>query len=401
MKKAIVISVAVLFVAVLLVGASSAEKVKLSVMTHTHKPFNDWMTERIELYKKVAPNVEIEYSYVPHGEYDQKIFVMLEAGTGPDIMNVYYPTMHDLVRGGYLDPAPSEYEADIKALEVPEAWRGSTVMGKVYGYVTEAIVLLPIANVDLYKKAGLDYPTSYDDLLMVQKKLTIRDAAGTPEQFGVTLSTSGLWIMLHWSAMLRGYGGEILTPDGKEAAFNTPAGIAATEDYVKLAPIDVMPDAFRIGKAATIISGAYARPWIRLLAPDMNIISLPAPKGKDGKKIATSYHWTMVVNSKSKQKAEAWKFVKWTHDPDNWYSLLKAVEYPPVDKTNIERFREDPWMRTFIDEFQYGKFLPAERNWTEAQTAITTEIERILTGEVKVADGLKKVAADVKRILAR
>lgn len=382
---------------------ANAAKMKLVLMTHTYKAWNDWMVERIAEYKKVNPDISIEFSHVPHNEYDQKMMVMLQTGTAPDVMCVYYPTMHDLVRGDYLQETPPDIEEDLRTNFVPESWKGSMVGDNLYGYVNEAIVLLPYVNVDIYEGTGVPYPTSYDELLEVQEKLTIRDAKGVPEQFGVTLSLSGLWIMLHWSSVLWAWGSDILTPDGKEAAFTDPAGIEAIKAYMKLAPIDVMPSAFNIGRCGTAISGCYAKSSIRLENPDLNFKALPALKGKDGKKIATSYHWTWVVNkgAKEENKRASWDFLKWLNNTENELSLIDLVGYPPVDYVNIEKFEGDPWTKTFIDEFQYGRFLPAEANWTEAQIAITTEMERILVGEVTPEEGLKRAAENTKRILAQ
>lgn len=388
-------------VVALAVGTCAHAKVTLKLMTHTHSPFNTWVINKIKEYSKIKPGVVVNYSHMGHDEFDQKIFVTLASGSAPDIMNVYYPTFTDLVRGNFLDQPPATITQDIKANFIQPAWSGMVVGGKLWGYPTEAIMLLPVANVEFFKVAGIPAPTSYDELLQFQRKMTLKDSAGKLQRIGVSLSTSGLWSMLHWSAHMRSYGGEILNPDLTKAVFNTPDMAKALGYYRELAPTVIPAGGFEKNKVGIVITGPYSRPSWKISAKSLEVKALPALKGVDGKKIGTSYHWGFVVTKSSKRKNEAWEFVKWLNSPANKLDLTKAVEYPPTTRYEMEHYKEDAWMKTFADEFEFGKPLPAVRRWKLVETAVCTWISKFISSKTLGPEQALKAAEQETNIILK
>jgi len=386
MQRILVPLVAILLLTLLATGTVFAEKhVNLFLMTHTHGPFNQWITNKIEEYADICPWVNIEYLHVGHHEFAQAYTVRFAGGVGPDILNLYFTDLHDLVAADMLDPAPEEVVADLEENFIPPAWKGMQVNGRIYGYPTEAIMLLPVAHVPLFEQTGLDYPATYTELLQLQRKMT-RYENGEMVQTGIQLSSGGLWLMLHWSAIIRGFGGEILDPANSRAIFNSKEGIEATEAYIEFAPLHGV--SFWNHNVGLAVTGSYHRPGWRNTYPDIPIKALPALKNEDGEKVGTAYHWGMTVSSQSKRRKEAWDFVRWLNSAQNKLSLLKEVEYPPVTYANIDYFIDDPWLTTFAREFEYGRLLPQMANWAEIQTAIVDEIARAIRGEISAAEAL-------------
>ena len=95
-----------------------------------------------------------------------------------------------------------------------------------------------VYNKKLFQQAGIPSPTAnwtWDDFRAAAKKLT--DPA--KKQFGWAYVNDGsedtVW---RFDALLWQAGGEILTPDGKHAAFNSPAGVKAAQLLQQMAVQD-------------------------------------------------------------------------------------------------------------------------------------------------------------------
>lgn len=373
-------------------------KIKLTFMTHTFKPFNDALAEAIKEYEKLNPNVSIEYSHVPHGDFDTKIQTMFAAGKAPHMMWQYYPNMIRLAENGFLDTPPGPIMEDIIQDVMPTTIEQCSYKGKLYGY-PNPFVILPIVNIDLYEEAGVDYPTSYNELLMVQEKLTDRKKL----QFGVSLSTSGGggWLQQHWSPLLWGYGEEYLNETLTRAAFNTAGGVASLEDYKKLAPTDVIPDAFVVGKLGTMINGWYQRAFLEESAPNLRYKALPALKGTvTGEPIANAYYWAWVVNSKRPdvERQAAWEFLQFLASPE-MNAKFDAIGHGIARRDSIDRYIDDPWMSVFLDNLPHSRRLPATPDWPEIQREIDIQLERYLVGEISASDALELAERQVNKIL--
>ncbi len=398
-KKSLILFIALTLVFAL-VGQTSAAKTKIIFMTHTHKPFNDLLDKTLGMYVEKHPDVSIEYSHVPHGDFDPKILAMFAAGSGPHMFWSYYPNMIRLAENGYLDETPADIIADLEADVFPVTIEQSKYKGKTYGYPCPFVVL-PIINIDLFEKLGLDYPTSYPEWLELQEKAT----DPKQQQFGISLSTSGSggWIQQHWSPLLWGYGEAYLTEDLKKAALNTPGAVASLEDYKKLAPIDIIPDAFVVGKLTTTFSGWYMRTYYEQNAPQLNISVLPAPKGtKTNEPIANCYYWTWVVNKNKpdNEKAIAWGYFRFIAS-EEVNPLFDDIGHGVARKDSLERYKDDPWMNTYLENLPYSQRLPATPDWPEIQREIDIQAERFLSGEITAEEALSLAAEGVDKILSR
>ena len=114
---------------------------------------------------------------------------------------------------------------------------GVTVEGQV-GTYDGRIYVTPFSANNLglyYNKRLLDEagvhapPATWDEFEATAKALTRGDVAG----FQIPIGTSE-WTVWTWECFLWQAGGEILSPDLKHAAFNTPAGVAALDFWRSL-----------------------------------------------------------------------------------------------------------------------------------------------------------------------
>jgi ABC-type glycerol-3-phosphate transport system substrate-binding protein len=324
----------------------------------------------------------------------EKILVQQAAGVGPDIMNLLSSTMLGLIEDGIVDDMAPAALNDLTKNFIPPVVETMKINGRNYGFPTEAIVHLPVINADLYDLNGIAYPKTWSDLMTVQRKLSRPAGDGTVERTGVSLNVSGLPLITHWGSMLNAYQADIIK-DGR-IVVNSPDVLKATEDYKELAPTPARN--FLNGQVGTILRGSYIREDMKAQGATFNIRALPALAGPSGKKASIAYFWMTTVNRASKNKTEAWDFIRWLNSTENKRSLTEKSGYPPITRANLDMYN-DEWYRVFATEFDYGKPLPQVRNWQGIQDALTTQITQYLQGKVALVQAMENAISAAQPLL--
>lgn len=379
----------------------------ISFLSHIYKPWNDKLTEEARNFEQENPGVKIEYATVPHADLNTKLMTTLSAGSASDILGVYGPWMEQLVSNGWIAPAPEYVQEDIRQNCVPVAGVASEYEGKNYGYIQHVGIPTPVINLDLYKEAGVEAPSTYDELFQVNKKLDKFDADGNMVQAGTTLcpTIEGSWNIIHWSGILAAYEGRILQSDLKKAAFNNTAGGTATEIYSQLAHPNFLDwgDAFTIGKSAMTWTGPWSRSNYRKNAPDLNFKAIPPLTGET--QAISMYSWFWVVNAESspEQQEWAWKFNNYLSNDQNYLEMAKEIGFLTFRKANFEdeEFMNDEWIQAFREAINnatiYYEKIP---NWEKVDVLIGRELERLLVGETSITEMLDTAERKVNEELA-
>src|SRR5437764_8951 len=164
----------------------------------------------------------------------------------------------------------------------------ATVNGKVLGIPALVDNLAVVYNKTLFAKAGLQPPGpgwTWSDFVADAKKLT----NPAIKQYGTAYATPGtedtVW---HWEPLLWEAGGQLLTPDNKKAAFDSPGGLASLNTLRTMAVADksmyldpsdsAYSNLFNSGKIGMLVTG----PW------DLAVF----PNAKYGVQIMPSYPGT-------------------------------------------------------------------------------------------------------------
>ena len=93
-----------------------------------------------------------------------------------------------------------------------------------------------VYNSELFKEAGIkSLPKNWKEYREACKKLTKATKTGGPvDQWGVAFVLAKACFDLRFSVVLRGFGGDFLTPDWKHSALNTPQAKEAFNYVVDL-----------------------------------------------------------------------------------------------------------------------------------------------------------------------
>jgi multiple sugar transport system substrate-binding protein len=239
------------------------------------------------------PNVKVRLSSgaPTTDELLQKLSAAFASDTYPDVSYAYGSWATQLGQSGKtLDLTKLVVDPAIAWDEFPAAARDTAApQGKVIGFPAVVDNLAVIYNPSLFAAAGVPEPTpdwTWQDFRAAAKKITdpARNLYGTA--YSVSGSEDTTW---HLWPLLWQNGGDVLSPDGKHAAFNSQAGVDAVEYLRQLAVVDssVYLDQtdekygplFAAGRVGMIISGPWQLLELQQKKTPYKVAVLPGTNG--------------------------------------------------------------------------------------------------------------------------
>ncbi len=223
-------------------------------------------------YEAEHPGVKVSSLYVNNDDTLQKVLTAVRGGSMPDIAYLYgswapnVAQIPQVVNLTQVVKQPGVNWDDFYAGERDVA----TVNGKVIGIPALVDNLAVVYNKKLFAQAGLPLPGpnwTWTQFEADAQKLT--DAS--IKQYGTAYVTPGtedtVW---HWEALLWEAGGQLLSPNNKQAAFDSAAGLqsletlrtmAVTDKSMYLDPTDsAYANLFNSGKIGMLVTGPGTSP---------------------------------------------------------------------------------------------------------------------------------------------
>lgn len=285
-------------------------------------------------YAADYPDAKVTVNWVT-GDYATKLSTALLSGGGVDVFENNGIAVDQAEQGRYVDltdimePAKGSFN---------EASLGPVTIGdKIWGIPMIVDPQFFYYRKSLFEAAGIEVPTTWDDLVAAATELT------TDKQKGLFLGNNfdaNAWAMV-WAG-----GGSPLNEAKDAVAYNTPGyaeGLGSIhtmqKDGVLLtgAPSDwTDPAAFSSGLSAITWGGCWALPALEAAHDDIGVFPHPAV-GSGGKEVAFMGGWNAQVAGNSENIEAAKEFVKWlwidqTEHQTDW-SLSYGFHIPPVTAT--------------------------------------------------------------------
>jgi multiple sugar transport system substrate-binding protein len=277
-------------------------------------------------YEAAHPGQKVSTLYVNNDNTLQKVLTAVRGGSPPDIAYLYgswAPNVAQIPQVVNLTQVVSQ-----SGVNWNDFWTGerdvATVNGKVIGVPALVDNLAVVYNKTLFAKAGLTPPAAdwtWQQFQADAQKLT--DPAS--KQYGTAYVTPGtedtVW---HWEALLWEAGGQLLSADGKQAAFNSPAGLASLETLRAMAVTDksmyldptdsAYANLFNSGKIGMLVTG----PWDLSGFPNVHygVQVMPSYPGTNGghQTISGPDNWVLFDNGSARVSA-AEQFILWLTAP--------------------------------------------------------------------------------------
>ena len=324
--------------------------------------FTDHWKANLPEFEKLT-GIKVIIEDYPEDPFRQKLAVEMSAksknvdvfSTGPMregrqfMTSGWYADLTPLVN----DPTATSAEWD-KNDFIDAVWKADQLEGKQIAVPNQSNVQILYYRKDLFDAAGLKPPKTLDEMEAAAKKLH-----NPPAVYGFVSRGRKSQAPYSWSHWLYANGGSWLTPDGKPG-INTPAAIAATQQYARLlrnysdpgvtdnGPIEVQTQ-FLQGRSAMILdavswAGIFSDPqkskvvgkWEGALAP-------AGPAGVTYELWA----WSLAVSPFSEKKKAAWLFLQWATSKE----ILKTLHMRGFPMPRKSLWTDPEWKAKVLPEY--------------------------------------------------
>lgn len=398
---------------------STSHKTKLVLATHWTDYQRAAINRYLAEYMQLHPDIEIEHQNVPFEDYFKKVQISHLSGEAPDIYNVYSLWGVQLVNSGVLDPPPAEVVNDITQNYIAAAIKGVTINGEIWGIPGELDNYCLVYNKKILKEIGaVDEhgearpPATWEELIDIAKRATTFDSEGNILRYGYAFLVGWDSAVVHpFLALLYSNGGQFLSDDGKQCAFNGPQGVAALQAELRLfheKATDTRGSVWEFPnqRVAMMTMATWYESELKLLLGDKydEVVGVaPIPRlGNDSATVL--YTWFMCVDSRSKHKKQAWDFLMWltaelqpekqtTRLGDFFCETLNALPGRKIDIENHQAELNDLYTSAFVKELEHSI---TEPNLDQGQ-----EIKMILMNAIVDAWHGKRGAQEALDLAAR
>lgn len=356
---------------------------------------------------------DIKVNYVVQQDMITKFLTAATTGQTPDLMiwdrfltslyapkNVLAPINEYMTRDG-IDPA-GFYEQAIRELSFGE---------NLYGLPLTVDARAIFYNKKLLEEAGVEPPTTWEELRSAAIALTKRDESGKLIQSGFALNDVGLFNM--W---LQQAGGSMLSEDLTTVNFNSEAGLEVLNFWNQLLNEDKVfepgfgsgegegQDPFVTGKIAMGYNGPWALNGLKRYGSDeLEFGVVPPPTGPNGDQGALMGGFGLAIPAASKNKDAAWEFIKWwLADKDNALTWAKTSNNIPGNLEAVADpfFQEDPYLKPVVDTLAFARIRPPTPGYPPMEgQAVVPNVQLFLEGKQDAQTALDNAARDGQRIL--
>ncbi|MDX2727745.1 MULTISPECIES: extracellular solute-binding protein [Streptomyces] len=360
-----------------------------------------------EDFEKQHPKVDVKYVNVPFGEAQNKFKNAAQSGSGaPDVIRsevAWTPEFADLGYLAPLDGTPALQKADDF---LKQAAASTKYNGKTYA-VPQVIDSMGIFyNKKIFKEAGVEVPTTVDQLKTVSKK--IKEKTG---KTGLYLRGDDAYWFL---SFLYGEGGDLVDASSKSVTVDNPEGVKAMKVVKDLvdsgaAKTDAtdgwenMQSSFKDGKVAMIING----PWAvadtyagKEFKDKANLGVAPVPAGSAAQGAPQGGH-NLAVYAGSKNLDASYAFVDYMTSTKTQAQVTKELNLLP---TRTSAYSEE----AVVDNEIVGFFKPVvetavERPWIPETGSLfaplVTEYTKVLTGQTTPEKAAKATGDSYRKLL--
>ena len=369
--------------------------------------------------------IKVKYQYVPFGSTREKLTAELVGASAQydvlSAMDVWGPSLYNLFEplNGMLAEKKIDMQARYPNAHLRAARDGNGNGKNVLGFPIRGHVQLMFYRKDIFNQLGLKPPATWNDMVEAGKLIQSKtNLSGVAMYYG---KTGGQNLMI-WFNYLWGMGADLLDAKG-QPAFNSPAGIAATQAYMdvlikhKAAPAAAASfnetdavNSVAQGKSAMVPVwwwryASLVDPKTSTLKPEqVGFAPLPSMPGKDNTTYTNT--WFYGINKKSKKKAAAMEFLTWLSDPEIERSVLLDKSMNEVVAMQTKNLLDGDVNARYNGMHVYGaqalkgaKGTPLFAQWPQVSDVLEATISELASGQKQVKPALDEAAAKVRRIM--
>lgn len=322
----------------------------------------------ISAFESTHPKIKVNYEKQSQRQYRERLQSALSRDEGPDVFR-FHNTWVSMLRNE-LASAPETImsASEFSSMFYPVA--GTDLIGgqSVYGMPVMIEGLGLYYNEDLFAAAGVVPPTTWEELLNIVPKLTVRSDT-TILTSAIALGTTGN--IEHFSdiiaTMMMQNGAKLSVPTGTQAeealVFYRKFANPTDPVYTWNDSLDNSIYAFASGRVAMIFAPSWRVFDIKQVNPTLQFKVAPIPQ-LPGNTVTWASYWVEGVSAKSKNQKAAWEFVKYLTSREATTALyteasktrLFGEPYARVDMGGT--LVSDPYVGAYIKQANTAKSFP-------------------------------------------
>jgi raffinose/stachyose/melibiose transport system substrate-binding protein len=367
------------------------------------------MNNLLAEYKKLKPNITIQFRPTNPPDYNATLRLQLDGGTGPDLMYARsYTPGQELFNAGYFadcSDIPGVRQnfsaANLAPWQMPD--------GRIFAVPFAAVSHAVYYNKTIFQKEKLPIPQTWEDFLAL---------CGTLAAKGYTPLANGVgdeWDILEvfYLGMLPNFVGGRTERAAYESGAkklndaNFTASLKAMADVAKYLPkgfesvtYNDSQAIFSNQQAVMFMDGSWTA-GVYVGAPfEWGLFAMPAPRGRS---TLITFHPDMAItyNKATKHPQECQEFLAWLASPEGAVAASKALPVGFFPMISVPITLEDPHANEFL-ALNNGKDTDARFVWPrllDIYAPMNQAVIKVLKGEQtprQAADDIEAAAAAIR-----
>ncbi|NRD26296.1 ABC transporter substrate-binding protein [Frigoribacterium sp. VKM Ac-2836] len=339
--------------------------------------------------------VEIERTMVPGGSLISRVLQQASSRTLPDVLMLDNPDLAQIAETGALAPL-SDFGLDADGYAEGVVQSG-TYDGKLYGLAPTVNTIALFYDKSVLADAGIEPPTTWDELESAAKALTSGDRYGMAVDANATYEASWQFLPFMWSN--GGDEKDIATPESAEALqlwTDMVADGSMSKSVLNWTQADVN-DQFIAGKTAMMVNGPWQLPALDAAGADYGVVTIPVKDASDTAVTPLGGEvWTVPQTGDAARQAVAAKVVACMNSDENQLAMAEQRNTIPSKTSVADTYAEQqPDQQAFVTLVASARSRTAElgAEWPTAATAIYTAIQAALTGQASPEKALDDAQA--------
>jgi len=388
------------------------------------------LQEAISEFERMNPGIKVNTEPVALGQRDVKFTTAIRGGKGPDVFALDANPVKQYIENNWVkDLTPFiEKEGGKGWLSdfYPVTMMPVSEKERVFGIPKNVVAMVLIYNSDLFQKSGITAPPrTWQEFRDISKKMTLSTTKGGPiDQWGSTLVLAKACFDLRFSVVLRGFGGDFLTPDWKHSALDTPQAKEAFNFVVDMILEDksMPPGVAQVDcngarrllahkKVGMIFGTMWTITEVSGMNPDLHgwkvleMSPVPQKEGSSTPMRSTLYQKSIFMNPNTKHPDAAWKLIKFLTDKkqmEKWFVDNNMLSCRKSVNEGFGPILQSKYAAVVTQEIEkHAAFLPLIPQWPECLEAFRTNLQDAVAKTKTPEQALQDAHKQIEAILSR
>jgi multiple sugar transport system substrate-binding protein len=395
MKKLVVFFMCFVFALTAFTGPARAEVIELSLWHYWANPVeHEHITRFVQMFNEAHPGIRVTETLVPRDDLLRQYTMGAVAGELPDIGMVDNPDHASFsAMGTFEDITELVMGWGQKDFFFEGPMMSTMYEGRIYGIPNNSNCLALFYNKDILEAAGVEVPTTWEELEAACATLTHDDVYGLA--ISAVMNEEGTFQFMPWFISADGSIDDLGGP-GPVKAVSFLKGLIdkgyMSGDVINWTQSDANQQ-FMNGKAAMQINGPWNVPGIERDAPDLNWGVALIPRDVKYASVLGGENFAICANPTNLYAA--FNFLTWFHSAETlarWCD--ESGRFPPrSDSIKLrDLWTTDPVFGVFGEALQYAMPRGPHPRWPEISNAMSTAFHEVFMGVRSAEDAMKAAA---------